>query len=148
MIESSVIRLEYLLDIVPDLLKKIGEEEFSYKSTPDKWSKKEILGHLIDSATNNHHRFIRVQFEDIPKISYDQNKWNSSGYYNKINSNQIISFWTVYNRQLLEIMQFLPEDILNRKCNIGEDENVTLAWIINDYIRHMEHHLKQLVEYK
>ncbi len=47
----------------------------SIKLFPNKWSKKEIIGHLINSATNNHQRFVRCQFETIPKIVYDQNKW-------------------------------------------------------------------------
>src|SRR5580693_8174910 len=59
------------VDFAPELL-KIGEEDFSYKSDPSKWSKKEILGHLVDSAQNNIRRFVVSQYEDIPKIVYQQ----------------------------------------------------------------------------
>jgi hypothetical protein len=61
----------YLCDSVPQQIKAIDEVEFSRKVSPDKWSKKEILGHLIDSATNNHQRFVRAQFE-TPQIYYEQ----------------------------------------------------------------------------
>ena len=78
MIENIVDRLQYLCDAIPSLIKQIPEQEFSHKSAPGKWSKKEILGHLIDSATNNHQRFVRAQFEDTPFIIYDQDNWNAA----------------------------------------------------------------------
>src|SRR4051812_6161898 len=101
MIRESVERLRYLCDTIPPLLKALDEEDFCRKPAPEKWSKKEIIGHLIDSAANNHHRFIRGQFEAVPIIRYDADAWNDHGYYNQIDSAQIISFWTSYNKQLL-----------------------------------------------
>ncbi len=109
MIEKSIQRLQYLCTTLPALLSKIEENDFSHKPSSNKWSKKEILGHLIDSATNNHQRFIRVQFEYVPTISYDQNNWNSHTHYNQIDSKQLISFWTAYNRQLIEIIKLIPK---------------------------------------
>ncbi|MGQ0827780.1 MAG: hypothetical protein ACT4ON_05245 [Bacteroidota bacterium] len=79
-------RLQHLCDTIPGLLSKIPENDFTNKPRPGKWSKKEILGHLIDSATNNHQRFVRAQFENIPQISYDQNNWNACSRYNQINN--------------------------------------------------------------
>jgi hypothetical protein len=148
MIEQSMPRLQYLCNIIPPLLTKLSEDEFSCKIAPEKWSKKEILGHLIDSATNNHQRFVRVQFEDVPTITYNQNLWNHYSYYNKMNSAQLIKFWELYNYRLAELIACIPEHLLQRECNIGKDANVTLEWLIDDYVRHLEHHLKQLVEYQ
>lgn len=74
MIETSIARLQILCDTIPDLLLNIDEIIFSEKPSNNKWSKKEIIGHLIDSAANNHQRFVRAQFEDLPSIAYDQNK--------------------------------------------------------------------------
>lgn len=148
MINETLERLRYLCKIIPNLLMNIDEIEFSRKPSPEKWSKKEILGHLIDSATNNHHRFIRSQFENIPDISYNQDSWNTAGKYNEIDSEHLIEFWTVYNRHLLYLVQkFTPEN-LNRECNTGGEEIHTLEWLVIDYVRHLEHHLKQLTEYK
>src|SRR5688572_28212730 len=104
MIAENLERLEYLCKRVPTLLRNISEANISFKPRPGKWSKKEILGHLIDSATNNHHRFIRGQFEKVPFIAYDQNKWNEYSYYNQINTEQLIQFWTSYNLQLIELI--------------------------------------------
>ncbi|MDX1936305.1 MAG: hypothetical protein SFU21_04285, partial [Flavihumibacter sp.] len=109
-------------------------------------SKKEIIGHLIDSATNNHQRFVRGQFEDSPKIAYDQNRWNKYNFYQQIDGQQIIDFWTVYNRQILELIRRIPNENLKLVCHVG-DKFLTLDFLINDYVEHLEHHLKQVVSY-
>jgi hypothetical protein len=144
---SFLQRLHYLCDVIPSLLYKTSEEDFSFKPKPEKWSKKEILGHLIDSAANNHQRFIRVQFEEVPTIFYDQNKWNALSHYNEMGSEQLIQFWTLYNKHLLHILQHIPEENLERKCNTGEPAPVSLQWLIEDYVKHLEHHLHQIVQY-
>ncbi len=147
MIEQSIERLQFLCDTIPHLLYEIDENNFSLKPAPGKWSKKEIIGHLIDSATNNHHRFVRGQFEDIPRVAYDQNKWNESNYYDKIDRTQIISFWTAYNKQLVELMKHISKEKLGNKVNTFGDEIYTIDYLIDDYVRHLEHHLKQVVSY-
>ena len=145
-IEKAINRLNYIIDKAPILLSEIGEENMSVKHLPTKWSIKEILGHLIDSATNNHQRFVRGQFENIPEISYDQNKWNEFSFYQEINSQQIIKFWTTYNEQLLEIIKRIPSNNLNNQVRIGVDL-FTLEFLIVDYVEHLEHHLKQIIDY-
>ncbi|MBC7450440.1 MAG: DinB family protein [Cytophagales bacterium] len=147
MIEKTIEHLHHLIKIIPALLINIDEKEFSYKSSDDKWSKKEILGHLIDSATNNHQRFVRSQFEDTPSINYDQNKWNKYNFYNQIEKEQLIAFWTIYNKQLYAIIRLIPKDHLIKMCNTGGVENVTIEFLFNDYVLHMEYHLKQIVSY-
>ena len=144
---DTIQKFETICKTVPDLLHNISETEYSFKSTPEKWSKKEILGHLIDSATNNHHRFIRAQFEDTPKISYDQNKWNKFSYYQQIKTGQLIGFWTSYNLQLLDLIKLIHTSTLSRLCNTGGENNVTIEWLFNDYVSHLEYHLKQILEY-
>jgi hypothetical protein len=148
MSQASLQRLQYLCNIVPPLLHSIDEKDFSFKPRPEKWSKKQILGHLIDSAANNHQRFIRVQYEERPRILYDQNKWNALSHYNQKNSEELIRFWTLYNRHLAHIIQNIPPEHQERKCDSGEAEPVTLGWLIDDYVKHLEHHLHQIVEYK
>ncbi len=147
MLKQTINRLQHLCDTFPNLLTAIPEKDFSYKPSENKWSKKEILGHLIDSATNNHQRFVRVQFEDVPAISYDQDKWNNHSYHNQTNSKLLIYFWAMYNRHLAELIKLIPDEKLTRECNTGEEKNVTLLWLIEDYVRHLEHHLKQIVNY-
>lgn len=139
-------RFAYLLEIIPPKLEILSAEEYSLKPNPDKWSKKEILGHLIDSAAANHHRFIRGQFEKLPEISYDQNRWNKFGYYQDIDAKQLVSFWTFYNKQILEIVSRIPINLLSNEVNTGSYIH-NLAFLIEDYVAHIEHHMKQIVEY-
>lgn len=146
MVEKSINRLNYLIENIPRILAEVGEEIISVKPLPTKWSKKEIIGHLIDSATNNHQRFVRGQFEHNPEICYDQNKWNEFSFYQQIDSNQIISFWTIYNKQLLEIISRISTDNLKKQIKVG-DKLLTIEFLIVDYVEHLEHHLKQIIDY-
>jgi hypothetical protein len=146
MIEKALNRLEYIINLTPKMLTEISEENMSTKPSPTKWSKKEIIGHLIDSATNNHQRFVRGQFENIPEISYDQNNWNEFSFYNQIESKQIISFWTIYNKQIIEIIKRIRKENLEKQIKIGNNI-LTLELLIIDYVEHLEHHLKQIIEY-
>ena len=114
-----------LCDTIPAILKTISAEEFSLKPVPHKWSKKEILGHLIDSAANNHQRFIRAQFE-TPVIFYEQDLWEA------------------YNRHLAHVIEQIPQQNLS-KTSIGKDGTAcTLEFLINDYLNHLEFHLEQI----
>lgn len=145
MIKNSVQRLAHLVEIIPPLLLSIDEKNFSYKPSAEKWSKKEIIGHLIDSAANNHQRFVRGQFQNTPTITYDQNNWNKCSYHQEIDGKQIINFWTVYNKQLLEIIKRIPQEKLE---NTVQTENLhSLEFLIKDYVAHLEHHLRQIVSY-
>jgi len=145
MIQHTIERFAYLCRAVPTLLYDIPATDFDSKPAEEKWSKKEILGHLIDSATNNHHRFIRAQFENVPQITYDQNSWNKFNYYQQIDVSQLIQFWTFYNLQLLKLFTLMPLSSLKKECNTGGSENVTIEWLIIDYVSHLEHHLAQIL---
>ena len=144
----SVQRLQHLLQEIPPLLQQVREGEFSFKPSPQKWSKKEILGHLVDSAANNHQRFIRVQYEERPSLRYNQDQWNSLSHYNEKNTPELIQFWVLYNQHLLHILRNLRADSLKKECDAGGTHPVTLEWLIDDYVQHLEHHLHQLVTYR
>ncbi|MDN3656418.1 DinB family protein [Ferruginibacter paludis] len=147
MIKHSITRLSHLGEIIPPLLTAIGEPAFSTKPAPKKWSKKEIIGHLIDSATNNHQRFVRAQFEPTPQIYYDQHKWNEYSYYDRMEGALVIAFWTAYNKHLVELIKHIPEEKLQFGCLSRDNTLLTLEFLINDYVTHLEHHLRQVVEY-
>lgn len=147
MTSQIIKRLNLLITIIPDLFKEINDTDFSRKPSSGKWSSKEILGHLIDSATNNHQRFIRGQFENTPAIGYNQDEWNKHSHYNEINSGQLIDFWTAYNKHLLEIMKRIPPESLEKQCRSADVNTCTIAFLMEDYVAHLEHHLKQIVTY-
>lgn len=144
-VHENILRLKKICDTFPHECSRLSEKEFCYKSAPEKWSKKEILGHLIDSATNNHQRFIRSQFEQVPNIKYDQNNWNKYNGYAETDTKHLIRFWEIYNRHLIEVMKTMPSENYTKECFTGAEANRTLEWLFDDYINHMNHHIKQIV---
>lgn len=144
--EVAADRLEYLLDVVPHRLHGIPDHDFNAKPSVAVWSKKEILGHLIDSAANNHQRFIRAQYENLPAVLYDQDKWNQLNVYHTADKTLLINLWSNYNLHLLHVIRNVPGSSLLNKCHTGAKEPFTLAFLIADYVDHMEHHLKQILD--
>lgn len=144
MIATTIERLEHLLDTIPAALEHMPDTEFSFKPAPGVWSRKEILGHLIDSAANNHQRFIRTRYENVPFIVYNQDQWNVLNYYDQADKKHLIAFWTLYNRHLLQLMKHIPDNELGKTCNTGDAAPVTLGRLIQDYLQHLEHHLLQI----
>jgi hypothetical protein len=147
MLGKSINRLTYLCDTIPPLLSAMDEQTFTLKPHAEKWSRKEIIGHLIDSAANNHQRFVRGQFEQNPTITYDPDNWNTYNYYSKLDSAQIISFWEIYNRHILELIKNIPQELLNKQVNTGAQNSFSIAFLFNDYVEHLEHHLRQVIDY-
>lgn len=123
----------------------LKEEDVSKKVSPDKWSRKEIIGHLIDSACNNHQRFVRVQFTDkLDFPGYAGTEWVRCQSYADENWEQLVELWSAFNLHLAHVVNRIRPDKLFVQCKIGENNAMSLEVLIADYIRHMEHHLKQL----
>lgn len=146
-VASAIRRLEFLCETISPLLDDMDESVFEAKPRPDKWSKKEIIGHLIDSATNNHQRFVRTQFEENPVISYNQDQWNKYSFHQLMDKKELIGFWQAYNKYLANILQHIPLENLTKQCLSAEGRAYSLDFLIIDYVSHMEHHLKQIVDY-
>jgi hypothetical protein len=146
-IERAAGRIEYLVQTIPPLLHAIPADEFSFKPSPKKWSRKQIIGHLIDSASNNHHRFIRARVEHEPLITYNQDQWNDLARYNDMDASDVINLWTHYNKLIAHIVRGMTAEDLERKCLTGNDTPLTLQFIVQDYVVHLEHHLRQVVKY-
>jgi hypothetical protein len=123
----------------------ITEEMASAKPYAEKWSRKEILGHLIDSAANNHQRFVRMQ--EMPHIGvfkYNQVHWASSQKYQLEPWPQIVELWFCYNAHLVHVLRNIDPSSISNLCDIGKPEPVTLQCIVTDYLDHLEHHLRQI----
>lgn len=126
----------------------IPQQEWNAKPDPNRWSKKELLGHLIDSASNNLRRLIVGQYEQGTKIVYDQNKWVSAQGYQEMNVEHVITLWNLLNRQLALVISRIPQSKLDNTCDtgLGKAEVHSLVYFIEDYIVHLKHHLKQIQE--
>jgi hypothetical protein len=146
-LNNTINRIGYLIKMLPDNIEMIPEKELHLKSAPEKWSKKEILGHLCDSAINNLSRFVRVQFEEQPfkVINYEQDNWVRVNNYQTSPLDSIIDFWITANSRIVDVISKIPEDKLACVCIIPEGDTKSLLWLIEDYLAHMEYHLKQIV---
>lgn len=117
---------------------------------PDKnvWTLKEILGHLVDSAANNHQRFVRLQEGDLENYpGYNQEFWAKAQNVNSFDWNTQIRLWYSYNELLLHIIKNIPNDALKNSWKL-DDKQMTLQWLIEDYYRHLYHHMQQFEERK
>jgi hypothetical protein len=127
-------------------LSLMNEDTLAVKSSPNEWSKKEILGHLIDSAANNHQRFVRAVYQVADQFpTYDQNQWIRIQQYNGIPWSTLVAFWVAYNNHLSHVIECIPSDVEFSPCNIGKEEPVPLKYVVKDYFRHLCHHMEDIL---
>ena len=144
--------MEELSRQLRDLVERAGREFVSYSDAESAkpiqsggWSRKQVLGHLIDSASNNHQRFVRALLQDeLAWPSYDQSGCVRVERYQEARWSDLIEFWASYNRFLAHVVAGIPESKRKTVCRIGEDAPMTLEEMAVDYLRHMEHHLEQI----
>lgn len=150
-------RLFAALEKAKPALIKISDEAAAIKPHPTKWSKKEILGHLIDSASNNHQRFVRAQWQDsLVFQGYQQDGWVEAQGYNEAKWIDLIDLWYGFNYHLARYFNRIPESIREKEHHVHnfdqiafravpKDQPATLGYFMNDYVDHLEHHLNQIL---
>jgi hypothetical protein len=127
-------------------LRGLTEERASIARAPGKWSPKEELGHLIDSAANNHIRFVRGAIEaEFRGPGYSQEDWVRLHGYGSMRWDMIVNVWSQYNLFLAALVDRIPETRLETPCFIGANPVATLGFVIEDYVLHMQHHIDQLL---
>jgi hypothetical protein len=139
----------HLLNVIQEARLKfesIREDEASAKPLAEKWSLKEIIGHLIDSAANNHQRFVRLQAStETVSISYDQTFWVNRQAYQNANWVDLVNLWYCYNQHLSHVIANIDQGTLENRCEMGYSEEKTLRFVVEDYIRHLRHHINQII---
>ena len=139
-------QLRAIIEAVEPELSRMNPDELGFKITTDEWSKKEILGHLIDSAANNHQRFVRAVNKVAAEFpTYDQNEWVRIQRHNERSWPSLVALWSAYNSHLSHVIECIPEDAESSMCNIGSGDPVPLHLVIKDYLRHLRHHLKDIL---
>ncbi len=136
--------LQLCIDQYAGALKTMPPEAFDYRSSPAKWSRKEIIGHMIDSAQSNIRRFVMAQYEDSPHIVYDQDKWVVIMNYQHGDPKDLVDLWYLLNKQVCEILKNTPVAAAQWFCLTQEPH--TLEWLAIDYIKHLRHHLNVVLD--
>ncbi|MEM7582657.1 MAG: DinB family protein [Acidobacteriota bacterium] len=145
MVKQVARDLVELVDTTADMLRALDQETARTKPGSDKWSIQEILGHLLDSAFNNHQRFVRAQQVDrleFPK--YEQDTWIALQGYNDMPWLELIELWRLANRHVARVVERVPAEQLGTMCEIEPYEPATLEFLIEDYLDHHRHHLRQI----
>ena len=138
-------QLRYGLTVVPGRLAGISNGNAAARPAPDSWSPKQELGHLIDSAANNHQRIVRAQLEDnLALPSYDGDRWvELHGYHNR-DWTELIALWRAGNSLLLAAAESAPEAAWSHTLSVGGSEPMTLRFVLDDYVDHMVSHLRHI----
>ncbi len=146
------------IDSAAPRLMQIGEAQSREPRAEDHWSAKQIIGHLIDSAANNHARFVLGQLkDDLVFPGYDQNGWVKTNHYQEAPWPQLIELWRAYNLHLHHLMMHADKSKLNTPCTlhtlqeiafktVPSSEPVTLEYLMKDYVDHLRHHLAQIFD--
>jgi hypothetical protein len=127
-------------------LRQIDETNASIRPGPGQWSKKEILGHLIDSAANNHQRFVWLQL--MPRIDlrqYDGDAWVRVQRYQDRSWREVVDLWEMYNTQLAYLIRHVDSNALRNTWDVPDGTTQDLEFIMRDYVVHLRHHLDQIL---
>jgi hypothetical protein len=138
-------KLLIVIDAAEPRLLEVSALESTKPVLPGGWSRKQVIGHLIDSASNNHQRFVRAALQ--PSLNfpgYDQDGNVRVQAVQEADWSLLITLWAAYNRYLAHVIARLPDSKLETVCRIGSNEPVTLGFLATDYLTHLLHHLRQI----
>jgi hypothetical protein len=144
---NTLSELRQILGDYSEKFETLPEVLFSAKPHPHRWSKKEILGHLIDSGQTNLRRFICGQYESAPRIVYAQDFWVAANSYQNIPKENLIQLWRLLNEQICEVLRTMPDRNASLLVDTGKEEPQlhSIAWLAEDYVKHLKHHLNQII---
>ncbi len=142
---QSLLLMRALIDRLPAQLTSLPDESVQRKPSSSEWSLKEELGHVLDSAANNHQRIVRAQLGDNPAMpGYDGNQWVILHRYQDRDWSSLIAIWADLNRQLLAAAETVPDSAWSRTCTIADSAPLTLKFVFDDYLDHMLQHLRHM----
>ena len=155
---DHVRELRHVVERSVPLLLALDDAATAARPAPGKWSPREIIGHLIDSASNNHQRFVRARFQhDLIFPPYAQDEWVEAQRYQEADWPELVALWRGFNLHLARVMQAVPDDVRFREHTrhnldriawvpVPAGQPATLDYFMRDYVGHLKHHLRQLIE--
>ena len=130
-------------------LRSLPAETIETRPNPGDWSVKEIVGHLVDSASNNHQRFVRLQVAEglvLPDYSQDNDAWVSIQIYQSAPWNDLLALWRYFNLHLARVIRTVNQECIDHIWVVDQDTSITLGELMIDYLRHLKDHLQQINE--
>jgi hypothetical protein len=138
-------------NLVPEIdqfIQLVNSKPIDWESKPasGKWSNKEIIGHLCDSAMINLQRFVRCTYEENFKLTYEQDEWVATQHYQEMDIDDLLTLWRLLNSQIAKVLSNYPSDRWQAQCDSSKKEVGlhTVEWLAADYIVHLQHHLNQI----
>lgn len=145
-VRAALDRWRSILDVEHRALRAIPDARAALCPAGMTWSRKQILGHLIDSASNNHQRFVRAQLQREMKFPpYVQDRWAAAQACDERPWHDLVDLWHGFNRHLLHVAARIPEAALDNVCIVSDDEPSSLRHHVTDYVVHLRHHLGQIL---
>ena len=147
-ISVTIAHLNNQLELLAKYWTRFSDAELQQYPGPGRWSRKELLGHLVDSAANNHARFMQAQIAASHPLKlqpYDQEAWVRLAGYQHLPAPELLTLWTSYNRLILHLLAQIPDSAMSTECFTINHNPVTLRWLIDDYALHLEHHVRQII---
>lgn len=142
---DAIQQLRALIDHVPARLKALSSTQIEQKAKLESWSAKQELGHLVDSAAQDHQHIVRTQLEEHPAMpDYHGDLWVSLHRYQERDWKELVDVWTALNRQLLAVAEALPDSGWSRSCTIGDSKPLTARFVFDDYVAHQSGHLRHI----
>ena len=148
--ENIAKELDQLINVFRNDFSEIDEQISAYRISTDKWTLKEIIGHLIDSASNNHQRFVRLQLSEALEFpDYKNGEWLEIQNYQNMSFAELLLLFYYYNKLIINIILNLDKKCLEHRWNVNWDENstfITFESLLNHYVSHMRNHLTHFRE--
>lgn len=149
--------LREVVTAVTPRLRALSEEESTKPPAPGKWSPKQVIGHLIDSASHNHQRFVRAQFkEDLVFLGYEQEAWVAAQRYQTAPWSDLVGLWSLFNLHLARVVEATPASVRQQPRTlhnlyeiawqtVPKEQPTTLEYFMRDYVGHLKHHIAQIL---
>lgn len=143
--KETILQLEEIIANYYPLLQDLSADQLDYRYAPGKWSRKEEIGHLVDSAQNNIRRFIEAQYQaETPTIVYDQDQWVALSDYASYHPVDLLRLWILLNNHILTILRKMPPENYIKTCQRREQH--TIGWLAADYNKHLRYHLHRILQ--